>query len=71
MAQKFGTLSDNFVGKRIVLIDDSIVRGNTISPIIKVLKEAGAKEVKDALGDVTFFFNVVPVILLKNMKLQK
>lgn len=30
---------------KIVLIDDSIVRGNTISPIIKLLKESGAKEV--------------------------
>ena len=32
-------------GKRIILIDDSIVRGNTIGPIIKLLKNAGAKEV--------------------------
>nr|XP_042113481.1 amidophosphoribosyltransferase isoform X1 [Peromyscus maniculatus bairdii] len=45
VAKKFGVLSDNFIGKRIVLIDDSIVRGNTISPIIKLLKESGAKEV--------------------------
>lgn len=45
VAKKFGVLSDNFKGKRIVLIDDSIVRGNTISPIIKLLKESGAKEV--------------------------
>ncbi|XP_040274747.1 amidophosphoribosyltransferase [Bufo bufo] len=45
VAKKFGVLSDNFVGKRIVLIDDSIVRGNTISPIIKLLKDSGAKEV--------------------------
>ncbi|XP_076134337.1 amidophosphoribosyltransferase [Alosa pseudoharengus] len=45
VAKKFGVLSDNFAGKRVVLIDDSIVRGNTISPIIKLLKEAGAKEV--------------------------
>lgn len=45
MAKKFGALTDNFAGKRVVLIDDSIVRGNTISPIIKLLKEAGAKEV--------------------------
>ncbi|XP_052016089.1 LOW QUALITY PROTEIN: amidophosphoribosyltransferase-like [Apodemus sylvaticus] len=44
-AKKFGVLSDNFKGKRIVLIDDSIVRGNTISPIIKLLKESCAKEV--------------------------
>ncbi|XP_031430266.1 amidophosphoribosyltransferase [Clupea harengus] len=45
VAKKFGVLSDNFAGKRVVLIDDSIVRGNTISPIIKLLKEAGATEV--------------------------
>ncbi|KAL1771054.1 amidophosphoribosyltransferase isoform X2 [Sigmodon hispidus] len=45
VAKKFGVLSDNFKGKRIVLIDDSVVRGNTISPIIKLLKESWAKEV--------------------------
>uniref|UniRef100_A0A8C6S6B5 Amidophosphoribosyltransferase n=1 Tax=Neogobius melanostomus TaxID=47308 RepID=A0A8C6S6B5_9GOBI len=45
VAKKFGALTDNFAGKRVVIIDDSIVRGNTISPIIKLLKEAGATEV--------------------------
>lgn len=45
LQKKFGVLSDNFKDKRIVLIDDSIVRGNTISPIIKLLKESGAREV--------------------------
>lgn len=45
VARKFGPLSMNFKGKRIVLIDDSIVRGNTMGPIIKLLKQAGAREV--------------------------
>ena len=45
VARKFGPLSGNFKGKRIVLIDDSIVRGNTMAPIIKLLKQSGAKEV--------------------------
>lgn len=45
VAKKFGALSENVRGKRLVLIDDSIVRGNTIGPIIKLLRDAGAKEV--------------------------
>jgi len=45
VAKKFGALSENFKGKRIVLIDDSIVRGNTMGPIVRLLKNAGAKEV--------------------------
>ncbi|XP_022904907.1 amidophosphoribosyltransferase-like [Onthophagus taurus] len=45
VAKKFGALSENCKGKRIILIDDSIVRGNTIGPIIKLLRNAGAKEV--------------------------
>ncbi|MFA5108189.1 MAG: amidophosphoribosyltransferase [Candidatus Micrarchaeia archaeon] len=32
-------------GKRIVLIDDSIVRGTTVGPIVKLLKDAGATQV--------------------------
>lgn len=45
VAKKFGALSANVAGKRLILIDDSIVRGNTIGPIIKLLRDAGAKEV--------------------------
>ncbi|KOB61025.1 Amidophosphoribosyltransferase, partial [Operophtera brumata] len=49
VAKKFGALSENVKGKRIVLIDDSIVRGNTIGPIIKLLRDAGAAEVRNYL----------------------
>ncbi|XP_017140762.1 amidophosphoribosyltransferase [Drosophila miranda] len=45
VAKKFGALSENVAGERLVLIDDSIVRGNTIGPIIKLLRDAGAREV--------------------------
>uniref|UniRef100_T2MEF1 Amidophosphoribosyltransferase n=1 Tax=Hydra vulgaris TaxID=6087 RepID=T2MEF1_HYDVU len=42
---KFGTLNSNIKGNRIVLIDDSIVRGNTMPHVIEMLKNAGAKEI--------------------------
>lgn len=49
VAKKFGALSENVKGRKIILIDDSIVRGNTIGPIIKLLRDAGAKEVRNFL----------------------
>lgn len=42
---KFNPLSDNLDGKRVVLIDDSIVRGNTSGAIVRLIREAGAREV--------------------------
>ncbi len=42
---KFNPLTANLQGKRVVIIDDSIVRGNTIQPMITLLREAGATEV--------------------------
>lgn len=42
---KLNALKAAVEGKRIVLVDDSIVRGTTITKIIKMLKKAGAKEV--------------------------
>lgn len=42
---KLNPISSNVAGKRIVLIDDSIVRGTTSGIIIRLLREAGAKEI--------------------------
>ncbi|CAG0881494.1 unnamed protein product, partial [Darwinula stevensoni] len=45
VTKKFGALRENLEGRRVVIVDDSIVRGTTIGPIIKMLKQAGAREV--------------------------
>ena len=42
---KFNPLSQMLDGKRMVVIDDSIVRGTTTPQVVKLLKKAGAKEV--------------------------
>ena len=42
---KYNPLAANLKGKRIILIDDSIVRGNTSGPIVQLLRDAGATEV--------------------------
>lgn len=42
---KLNPLRANVEGKRVVMVDDSIVRGTTSKKIVHALKEAGAKEV--------------------------
>lgn len=42
---KLNTVSETVKGKRVVLIDDSIVRGTTSARIVKLLRDAGATEV--------------------------
>lgn len=42
---KYNALSANLKGKRVVLVDDSIVRGNTAGPMVQLLRDAGAAEV--------------------------
>ena len=44
VALKYNPLPD-MKGKRIVLVDDSIVRGTTSGPIIALLRQAGAEEI--------------------------
>ena len=42
---KLNVIKQTVAGKRVVLIDDSIVRGTTSARIVKLLRDAGAKEI--------------------------
>lgn len=60
VALKLNPIKSTVAGKKIVLVDDSIVRGNTLRKLVKNLKHAGAKEVhlriaSPAFIDVCYF----------------
>ncbi|MFM1916671.1 MAG: hypothetical protein RJB01_186, partial [Actinomycetota bacterium] len=42
---KLNPLKEVIAGQRLVVVDDSIVRGNTQRALVRMLREAGAKEV--------------------------
>lgn len=42
---KLNPITETVKGKRVILVDDSIVRGTTCARIVKLLRNAGAKEV--------------------------
>jgi amidophosphoribosyltransferase len=45
VALKFSVIEDNVRNKRLIVIDDSIVRGNTSGPLVRMLRTAGASQV--------------------------
>lgn len=53
---KLNPLRINLEGKRIVLVDDSIVRGTTSEKIVKAMKDAGAREVHMRISSPPFLF---------------
>ena len=53
---KLGVLKDAVKGKRIVLVDDSIVRGTTIASLIRLLKQAGARSVHVRISSPPFLY---------------
>ena len=42
--KEFNTIRSEIEGKRIIMVDDSIVRGTTTKAIVQMLKNAGAKK---------------------------
>lgn len=53
---KLNVIADTVRDKRVVLIDDSIVRGTTSERIVRLLREAGAKEVHMRISSPPFRF---------------
>jgi amidophosphoribosyltransferase len=45
LRMKFNPLPEIVAGRRLVVVDDSIVRGNTTRQIVQMLRDAGAREV--------------------------
>ena len=53
---KLSLIEEVVKDKRVVLIDDSIVRGTTISNLIKMMRKAGAKEVHVRISSPPFLY---------------
>ena len=53
---KLNVLREAVAGKRVIMIDDSIVRGTTSDRIVGMLKEAGAKEVHVRISSPPFLW---------------
>ena len=53
---KLNVLPEVVEGKRVVMIDDSIVRGTTSAKIVKMLKKAGATEVHVRISSSPFLY---------------
>ncbi|MCL2608140.1 MAG: amidophosphoribosyltransferase [Methanomassiliicoccaceae archaeon] len=50
VVMKLNPIRSTVKGKRILIVDDSIVRGTTLLKLIKMLRDAGAKEVHVRIG---------------------
>jgi amidophosphoribosyltransferase len=55
---KLNTINKEFVNKNVLIVDDSIVRGNTSIELIKMAKRAGAKKI--------YFASVAPPVIYPN-----
>ena len=54
--KKLHVVADAVKGQRIVMVDDSLVRGTTCAKLVAMMKEAGAKEVHMRISAPTFLW---------------
>ena len=50
VSMKMNPIKSTVAGKRLLIVDDSIVRGTTLKKLISMLRDAGAKEVHVRVG---------------------
>ena len=60
---KLSAVRSSVEGKRVVLVDDSIVRGTTGGRIVSLLREAGAKEIHFRVSAPPFLQPIVAVVI--------
>jgi amidophosphoribosyltransferase len=53
---KLGALASTVRGKRVIVVDDSIVRGNTSRRTVQLIREAGAKEIHYRVASPRFMY---------------
>ncbi|MDA8218172.1 MAG: amidophosphoribosyltransferase [Dehalococcoidales bacterium] len=56
---KFNPMAEVLRGKRVVVVDDSIVRGTTTRPIVRLLRRAGAREVHVRISSPPYSYSCV------------
>jgi len=56
MDSKYNVVPNSVKGKKVILIDDSIVRGETSSRVVELLRSFGAKEVHFRSGEAPIKF---------------
>lgn len=66
---KLNVVKENIKGKRVIMIDDSIVRGTTCARIVGLLREAGAKEVHMRISSPPFKYPCFSVPMLTVRKI--
>lgn len=54
---KLNALRETVAGKRVIMVDDSIVRGTTSKRIVEILRDAGAVEVHARIGSPPFKYS--------------